>query len=266
MNSDFSMGDLNRDSERINQVELLIKENPDNLIDKLVTLESKMETSNGAVWMQKYYKMILNKNGGGNCLHQLSSIFFEKVKLQPELFGEAESKYVFDAAFKLIEKDPQSKNLFEHLRGLGSVLRTYDEAVFYSNFFYCLDLLDIEESFATIGAEIYEDIEQAIGDKWAIFSCGTVIHLEGLTGNLSEHALKIIKKYGPVYPGTPSGDMMPPVQLGDRDDWCLVSYPHCEKIFNVVNLPYSYYPANSMEGRGLRVQDSKSLKIEKISC
>jgi hypothetical protein len=215
MNSDFSMGGLNRDSERINQVELLIKENLDNLIEKLVTLESKMETSNGAVWMQKYYKMILNQNGGGNCFHQLSNIFFAKLKLQPGLFGETESKYVFDAAFKLIEKDPQSKNLFEHLRGLGSVLRTYVEAVFYSNFFYCLDLLDIEESFSTIiDTEIYEDIEQAIGDKWAIFSCGTVIILEGLAGNLSEHALETIKKYGPVYTGTPSGDMMPPVQLG----------------------------------------------------
>jgi len=110
---------------------------------------------------------------------------------------------------------------------------------------------------------IFDRISKVIGNnKWVMFANNTIVALKECA-DPSGQATLILSKFGPVQVGTPSGDMNPVKAIDEDRKFWLVSYPHCNHIFNIIRLDGDF-PADqdylafiAMQGRENRVMDSE---------
>ena len=116
-------------------------------------------------------------------------------------------------------------------------------------------------------AEIIEHIKKAINPEfknWVVFSNGTYIIIEDSTiTDSKKKAIEIMKEYGPVYPGSPAGDISI-TKLSRTDGWVVGGYYYGM---------YTYVSPREMEkenpgdidvglwGRQKRGKDAKELKV-----
>lgn len=56
------------------------------------------------------------------------------------------------------------------------------------------------------------------------------------TKSSANQAIEILKEFGPVEAGTISADINPPQPLDDSNEWWVVSYPHCNQMFNIIRM------------------------------
>ena len=122
--------------------------------------------------------------------------------------------------------------------------------------------------------EVWEKLLQYIdGDYLFLFSNYTLVSIKSQNsnddqpmGSFSDQAMEIIKEFGSVTAGTVSADMNAPLPLDSEDEWWLVTYPHCNQIFNVVRMekddsdqrtPPSSFVITDI-GREYRMKDTKN--------
>ena len=109
----------------------------------------------------------------------------------------------------------------------------------------------------------FYEISQILNTEyWVMFSHGTIVKLTSIDSNYKDRILIILKEYGPVKAGTPSGDTNPAQKLDNHgEDW-LISYPHCEEILNIVSFNEGVQENEeilvniAMLGRANRVKDA----------
>ena len=104
-----------------------------------------------------------------------------------------------------------------------------------------------------------------IGEKksWVLFENGTCVILMAPEDDLEAHAKNLLKKYGPVVPGTPAGDFNV-IELVNHPGW-VVTGQH-KDILNYVALgeigsDERNDVAIGLLGRHKRDQDSRTLKV-----
>ncbi|KAI9375030.1 hypothetical protein BJX61DRAFT_540179 [Aspergillus egyptiacus] len=100
--------------------------------------------------------------------------------------------------------------------------------------------------------------------SWVLFENGTcVILMDPTAGDLAEQATEILKEWGPVHAGTPSGDFNV-IDLDDESGGYVVTGHH-KDILNYVAADEVGEGAPSMlaglTGRGNRDLDARDLKV-----
>ncbi len=125
----------------------------------------------------------------------------------------------------------------------------------------------MSEEFTTVDAEALNAIwKKVLPDtvrKWAIFRYGTTVLCQEENKDPEEHALEVLKEWGPVVPGTPLGDFN--VGLAGPVPGWIVVYAH-EDIGNYVSpddLDEVHHNQLSigMHGRSIRHADFETMDI-----
>jgi hypothetical protein len=99
--------------------------------------------------------------------------------------------------------------------------------------------------------------------SWVLYKNGTCVILKDVAGNLAEEANKIMKQYGPVYPGSPAGDF---TVMSSREvaGWVVGSH-HRDILTYVGPEEMGAKPSSDAEigliGREKRHRDSQELQI-----
>ena len=99
--------------------------------------------------------------------------------------------------------------------------------------------------------------------KWAIFRYGTTVLCHDANKDPEQHALEVMKEWGPVVPGTPLGDFN--VGYAEGSPGWIVVYAH-EDIGNYVNPDeidemHHNHMSIGIYGRSKRHADFEALEI-----
>ncbi|MBN4077230.1 hypothetical protein JYT48_03075 [Mariprofundus ferrooxydans] len=120
---------------------------------------------------------------------------------------------------------------------------------------------------------IAKKISASIGcENWVIFSHGTIVSFNEKTLDMEEKALNVLQEFGPFKTGTWTADFYPAKALDNSFRLWLIAYPHCNHIFNFINVGKDFEIALSEEnavniafaGRDNRKCDADKPRITSI--
>ncbi|MCR9291880.1 MAG: hypothetical protein NXI32_04115 [bacterium] len=108
-------------------------------------------------------------------------------------------------------------------------------------------------------------VRKILGDdkSWVVFRNGTCVIVNDPQVDLGEHAIALIKEWGPVYPGTPHGDFNT-FKSGPTDGWIVTSH-HNDIITYVGRSEVDDSTASALSigliGRAKRDRDARDCEV-----
>ncbi|WP_052852476.1 hypothetical protein [Streptomyces avicenniae] len=112
---------------------------------------------------------------------------------------------------------------------------------------------------------VWREILDAPEKSWALFGNGTCVVLVEPGDDLARQAIEVLREYGPVHVGTPSGDFEV-IGLGEGRGWVVVG--HHPDVLTYV--PPTEEPGGAarpsdlsvgLDGRSLRDLDGRELRV-----